>query len=80
MNNLFVQSTWGMVIFMLQRGVYLRWTYRENSHGFNSQNRIRIKYDHMMRLAETNLTDNSMCHPGLTPDPFPIVRLDCNGN
>lgn len=24
----------------------------------------------MMRLAETNLTDTSMCHLGLSPDPF----------
>lgn len=23
-----------------------------------------------MRLAETNLTDTSKCHPGLSPDPF----------
>ena len=60
----------GAAIFMLQHGVYLRWTYWENSHGFNSQTRIRIKYDHMMRQAETYLTDTSMCHPGMTPDLF----------
>lgn len=64
-----MQSTMA-VIFMLQHWIYLWWTYRENSHDFNSQSRIRIKYDHMMRLAETDLTDTSMCHPGLLPDPF----------
>lgn len=31
---------------------------------------IRIIYEQMMRVAETNLTDTSMCHTGLLPDRF----------
>lgn len=32
----------------------------------------------MMSLAEANLTDTSMCYPGLLPDPF-SNRKTCNG-
>lgn len=32
-----------------------------------------------MRLTETDLTDTSMCHPGLPPDPFSDRKLGCDG-
>lgn len=32
-----------------------------------------------MRPTETNLTDTSMCYPGLLPDPF-FQPLDFDGN